>query len=142
MRQGAALDILLSEYKEVIQQGRQYSELSESTSAFQSAVGELKATTGALVTEMQAGKVAESTANAGVYLDAFGHRVIGWIWLKQALVALKASSSTVGEDIEFYEGKINACNFFFRYEIPKAVMQLQLLKQVDTTCLDTKNSWF
>ena len=53
---------------------------------------------------------------------------------------LKLFGKKIGQD--FYEGKINACNFFFRYEIPKAVMQLQLLKQVDTTCLDTKNSWF
>lgn len=142
MRQGAAMDILLSEYEEVIAQGRQHNELSESTQAFEKAVGELKDTTSVLVEEMQTGKIAESTANAGVYLDAFGHLVIGWIWLKQALVALESSSSAVGGDTDFYEGKINACNFFFRYEIPKAVMQLQLLKQVDTTCLDTKNSWF
>jgi hypothetical protein len=142
MRHGAAMDILLSEYEEVIARGRQYNKLNESTLAFEKAVGELKDTTSMLVGEMQAGKIAESTANAGVYLDAFGHLVIGWIWLKQALVALEASSNAVGADIEFYEGKINACNFFFRYEIPKAVTQLQLLKQVDTTCLDTKNSWF
>ena len=142
MRQGAAMDILLSEYEEVIVRGYKYNELSESTKAFEDAVGELKDTTSVLVGEMQTGKIAESTANAGVYLDAFGHLVIGWIWLKQALVALESSSSAIGEDTDFYEGKINACNFFFRYEIPKAVMQLQLLKQVDTTCLDTKNSWF
>ena len=142
MRQGAAMDILLSEYEEVIERGHQQSELSEPILAFEQAVGELRDTTHVLVREMQVGKVAESTANAGVYLDAFGHLVIGWIWLKQALVALESSSSAVGGDTDFYEGKINACNFFFRYEIPKAVMQLQLLKQVDTTCLDTKNSWF
>jgi butyryl-CoA dehydrogenase len=142
MRHGAALQVLLSEYEQVTKSGGQREELKESASSFERAVKDLKDTTDVLVAEMQAGNISESTANAGIYLDAFGHIVIGWIWLKQALVATESLPNAIGEDMDFYQGKINACNFFFRYEIPKATMQLHLLKQIDTTCLDTKDDWF
>ncbi len=142
MRDGLALEILLSEYQQAIKSAHQCEVLQESVTTFEMAVEELKEATSILVAEMQSGKLIESTANAGVYLDAFGHVVVGWIWLKQASVASEALPLATGEDLDFYQGKLNACEFFFRYEIPKAVMQLQLLKQVDTTCLDTKANWF
>ena len=28
--------------------------------------------------------------NAGIYLDTFGHIVIGWLWLRMALIASRA----------------------------------------------------
>ena len=38
-------------------------------------------------------------------------------------------------DTSFYEGKLAACRFFFRYELPKTEIQARLLGTVDDTAL-------
>ena len=59
-------------------------------------------------------------ANATLYLHAFGHMVVGWLWLRQASEALKAMSELNGGDASFWNGKISACRYFFEYELPEA----------------------
>jgi len=68
-------------------------------------------------------------ANSALYLEAFGHIVIGWIWLEQ-LVA--AADRTGG----FYDGKRCAARYFYRYELPKTGPQLDLLNSMDTTTVE------
>ncbi|CAG4916626.1 Butyryl-CoA dehydrogenase [Paraburkholderia saeva] len=74
-------------------------------------------------------------ANASVYLEAFGHAVLAWIWLDQALVAH-------GKEGDFYDGKRAAARYFLRWELPKIDVQLDLLESLDTTTLDMKDAWF
>jgi alkylation response protein AidB-like acyl-CoA dehydrogenase len=80
-------------------------------------------------------------ANASVYLEAFGHLVIGWIWLEQALVAGRSITGTGGDDY-FYQGKLAATRFFFAYELPKVGPMLDLLASLDTTTLTMREEWF
>jgi hypothetical protein len=47
-----------------------------------------------------------------------------------------------GHDADFYTGKLQACAFFFRWELPKVGPQLDLLATLDTTTLDMKDAWF
>ena len=58
-------------------------------------------------------------ANAVQYLDACGHIVVGWMWLRQALVAETALRDGAQGDTAFYQGKLSACEFFYRRELPK-----------------------
>ncbi|HEV2160466.1 acyl-CoA dehydrogenase [Bradyrhizobium sp.] len=83
-------------------------------------------------------------ANATLYLDGFGHVVIGWMWLKQAIVASRklALGEVSQQDSNFYDGKIMACRYFARYELPLARAQLALCGSLDTTCLDAPISIF
>src|SRR4051794_13834925 len=74
-------------------------------------------------------------ANSSIYLEAVGHVVIAWIWLEQLLAA------RAGEG-DFYEGKRQAAQYFFRYELPKVGPQLDLLASLDRTTLDMADSWF
>ena len=76
-----------------------------------------------------------SLANATVYLETAGHIVIAWIWLEQALAAQ-------GETGDFYDGKRQAAQFFFAYELPKVGPQLDLLAALDRTTLDMQAGWF
>ncbi len=46
-----------------------------------------------------------------------GHIVLAWIWLQQAQVARAGVKSAVGASREFYEGKLYACRYFFRYDV-------------------------
>jgi butyryl-CoA dehydrogenase len=77
-------------------------------------------------------------ANATVYLDAFGHIVVGWIWLRQALAATAAlARDDLSEaDRTFYEGKLVTCRYFSRYELPHSLTRLALCKSLEATCLD------
>ena len=81
---------------------------------------------------------ARRLANATLYLDAFGHVVIAWMWLRQALAARKAidAAAPSGADGRFYEGKLAACRYFLRYELPLAMTRLELVCALDTTCLE------
>ncbi|MBF5010231.1 acyl-CoA dehydrogenase [Burkholderia pseudomultivorans] len=74
-------------------------------------------------------------ANASVYLEAFGHVVVAWLWLDVALAAQAESD-------DFHEGKCAAARYFFRWELPKVDAQLDLLASVDTTTLDMRDAWF
>ncbi len=80
-------------------------------------------------------------ANATPFLEGFGHVVVAWTWLRQAMAALRALPSARGPDVDFYEGKLAACRFFFRWELPKAHHSLSLVETLDPTCLEAKPSW-
>jgi alkylation response protein AidB-like acyl-CoA dehydrogenase len=85
-----------------------------------------------------AGDINQTLANASAYLEAFGHVVLAWIWLEQALVAAQSSA----RDEDFYRGKLHAAAYFFRWELPKAATQLDLLESLDTTTLTMQDAWF
>ncbi|MDO7636271.1 MAG: acyl-CoA dehydrogenase C-terminal domain-containing protein, partial [Porticoccaceae bacterium] len=64
------------------------------------------------------------------------HIVIAWMWLKQAVAAANGLQNGVAADVAFYQGKLAATAFFFRYELPKATTNLALVAALDSTCYD------
>ncbi|MBJ7308778.1 acyl-CoA dehydrogenase [Rugamonas sp. CCM 8940] len=89
-----------------------------------------------------AGDMNKTLANASAYLEAVGHVVVAWIWLQQAVLAASQLPEASAADADFYRGKLQACRFFFRWELPKVEQQLALLESIDTTTLDMQNAWF
>jgi hypothetical protein len=85
------------------------------------------------------GDLNKTLANSSVYLEAFGHAVMAWIWLEQSLVASKNYRES---DSDFYHGKWQACRYFFLWELPKIGPMLDLLESIDTTALDMRDAWF
>jgi alkylation response protein AidB-like acyl-CoA dehydrogenase len=81
-------------------------------------------------------------ANASVYLEAFGHVVVAWMWLRQGIAAARALGGANPADADFYAGKLSACRYFFGWELPKTAPQLALLERLDATCLDMQPAWF
>jgi butyryl-CoA dehydrogenase len=82
-------------------------------------------------------------ANATVFLDAFGHVVIGWLWLWQALVAATAlEGNPPTPDRLFLEGKILTCRYFIAHELPLAIARLALCATLETTSLDAPAALF
>ncbi|MGB0956128.1 MAG: acyl-CoA dehydrogenase, partial [Panacagrimonas sp.] len=73
-------------------------------------------------------------ANSSVYLEAFGHVTLAWIWLQQACAAHGKSS-------DFHQGKRIAARYFFKYELPRVGPQLDLLASLDSTTLDLQERW-
>ncbi|QBR03970.1 acyl-CoA dehydrogenase [Paraburkholderia pallida] len=89
-----------------------------------------------------AGDTCVTLANATVYLEAFGHTVLAWIWLEQALAAHTALKQGNTVDTDFYEGKLAATRYFFVWELPKTGPQFELLASLDTTSLEMRDEWF
>ncbi|MGB5101842.1 MAG: acyl-CoA dehydrogenase [Steroidobacteraceae bacterium] len=100
--------------------------------ALQQAVARVVATTRAL---HAAGDPERTLANATVYLEAFGHVVLAWIWLEQACAAHRKAGA-------FYDGKRQACRYFYRWELPRIAPQLELLASLDDTALAMRDEWF
>ncbi|WP_426211063.1 acyl-CoA dehydrogenase [Massilia sp. TWP1-3-3] len=89
-----------------------------------------------------AGDMNKTLANASLYLEAVGHTIVAWMWLEQALVAAHALPGASRDDTNFYLGKLQACRYFFHWELPKVQQQLELLASIDTTTLDMQDAWF
>jgi butyryl-CoA dehydrogenase/acyl-CoA dehydrogenase len=100
--------------------------------ALEQAVTRMVATTRAL---HAAGDPERTLANATVYLEAFGHVVLAWIWLEQACAAH-------GKAGAFYDGKRQACRYFYRWELPRIAPQFDLLASLDDTTLSMRDEWF
>lgn len=79
-------------------------------------------------------------ANAANYLEAFGHMIVGWLWLDQAVVLHKKLENSTSPD--FIYGKLAACDYFFGWEMPKINSWLAVLDPVETTPLKMHQSWF
>jgi alkylation response protein AidB-like acyl-CoA dehydrogenase len=80
-------------------------------------------------------------ANAAAYLEAFGHVVVGWLWLDQAVTCEAALATAGAAEYDFYHGKIAACDYFFGWELPKVDAWLAVLNPVERTPLDTPDAW-
>jgi hypothetical protein len=81
-------------------------------------------------------------ANATLYLDTLGHAVVAWRWLAQALVAEAALPAAAAAEADFYRGKLAACRFFFRHELPRIQPALRLLRSLDDTALTIPDGGF
>lgn len=107
-------------------------ELADAATQLDTVVQRLVAVTAGM---FAAGDIDAALANSAVYLEAFGHIVIAWIWLEQLLAA-------AGRTGDFFDGKRQAARYFFRYELPKTGPQLDLLESLDRTTLEMSPDWF
>jgi alkylation response protein AidB-like acyl-CoA dehydrogenase len=85
------------------------------------------------------GSPEEALANATPYLQAFGHTVLAWIWLD---VALCAQARRGEGDADLLQGKLAACRYFFRYELPRVPAWLGVVASRDDTCRAMPEAWF
>lgn len=82
-------------------------------------------------------------ANASCYLHLFGHITVAWMWLRQANVAAKAlEAANTDDERNFYQGKLQAAQYFFHWELPTVAQDIVLLQNRDDSCLNMKPEWF
>ena len=144
MNGGAAMQLLARQTSATVRDAFscESEELRRCGRLLNDALDRVAAVTRNLLGVVARGEVDLGLANASVYLDMMGHTVIGWIWLRQGLVALKKLETAHGADRDFYQGKLQACAFFFRWELPKTAQWSDLLESLDPTCLDMQDEWF
>jgi alkylation response protein AidB-like acyl-CoA dehydrogenase len=137
MHNGAAFRLLAARIGADAKALRGEAAIAEFATALERAVKTVVDTTAVLAQAALAGKTELFLANANLYLEMLGHTVIAWMWLRQAAVAARALPAAVAADRDFYAGKLAACRYFFRYELPKAARQAEMLQTLDDTVLAT-----
>lgn len=137
---GAALGLLIDQMQATAALAAEQPCLDAERTALSKAVAALQSAAAAL---MGCGEPARRLANATVFLDAFGHVVIGWLWLRQAVVAARAiERGAEGTELQFYRAKTQACAYFARHELPLAVTRLALCETLQSVPLDTPADLF
>lgn len=138
---GKTLRNLVASMRETIVGASAHECLDEDACVLSDSLDALDRATAALIDCPDASK---RLANATIYLDAFGHVVIGWLWLRQAIVAAEALAARCLSDADrlFYEGKIRTCRFFSRHEMPLAQARLALCASLDNSCCEAPTGIF
>jgi hypothetical protein len=136
---GAAMRELSSRITETIALAREEQLLVEYAAALSTALLDIGNTTQVLIGAM-AKDPERAIANATIYLDSLGHVVVAWRWLAQGLAAARKGTGIADRD--FYAGKLSACGFFFRYELPRVAPALALLRSLDDTALAIPDAGF
>ena len=142
MGESAAFKAFVDEVEATIAAARPIDALGEFVDELAEVVRELEATTDELIKVRDAGEVTLFLANASIYLDTFGHIVIAWIWLMQAIAAAPKADAGSAAERNFYRGKLRACRYFYRYELNKVPERLSLLSLADDTCMTMDEAWF
>ena len=133
----------VAEIYKTIEQAKQHESLSEFTLQLTDAVNILEKTTQAVLKDMSTKNIDLALANSVKYLELFGHVIIAWLWLKQGVVATKAlDKQPHQEDVNFYKGKLQALQYFYRFELPEISIWSKLLLNTDSSTYDMQVEWF
>ncbi|WP_416399316.1 acyl-CoA dehydrogenase [Allohahella sp. A8] len=108
-------------------------------------IKQVAAATASIGAAMQQAGPDVALSNAASYLHLVGHTTVAWLWLMQAAEAqhlLKTTDASNEEAVSFYSGKLQACRFFYRHELPLVQRDVDLLMSGDTTTMDMQANWF
>ena len=134
MNGGAAMKLFAREAQQTIAEARSDATLAAYAGELDAALGDVAATLQALGPVLATNPTL-ALANAVLFLEAFGHTVIAWIWLRQAMAAQRGLTNGITADADFYRGKLAACRWFYRWELPKTRQWHELLRSLDDTTL-------
>ena len=139
---GAGLKQLIRLIADTAERAQAYESLTPLREPLEKLVARLQTVTIGLLTDLGQGKVNSSLANSALYLKAFGHTVIGWRWLEQAIRAEEGLAKGNAADVGFYKGKLQAARYFLTWEVPGCHHELAILEARDDVCLGMQDEWF
>lgn len=128
---GAALNLFCKAVGDTLEDAAGQTEFVGEAAALRAGLDDMRRT---VETVHACGDIEQQLANATPFLDAFGHLVIAWMWLKQGLAVQRRLDR--GDDTPFARGKLTAMRYFYRYELPRTGHAFQLVRDMDRTCLD------
>jgi butyryl-CoA dehydrogenase len=139
---GAGLKQLIRLIADTGERAQAFDSLTPLREPLEKLVARLQAVTIGLLTDLGQGKVNSSLANSALYLKVFGHTVIGWRWLEQAIRAEEGLAKGNAADVSFYKGKLQAARYFLTWEVPGCHHELAILEARDDVCLGMQDEWF
>lgn len=138
MKDGASLKILSQRIMETIERAQAFPRTQPWAAALSASLHSLGSTTRSLGQLAAQGGAARSLSNATAYLHFMGHTVVAWMWLKTAVTACAQLGDT---DDPFLLGKLQAAQYFFRWELPKTEHWARRLTESDATVIETHPEW-
>ena len=142
LQNGAGLKLLLGKITETCVDATTLESLEAPAAQLLAAVELAAATTRAAAQRMAAGEVRLVLANASHYMTLLGHLSIAWTWLWQAVIATRALPDANDLDRPFYQGKLQACRFFFATELPLVEHAARLVSAADDSAFAMQDAWF
>lgn len=139
---GAGLKQLIRLIADTCERAQAHESLTVLRQPLEQLVARLQAVTLGLLTDLSQGKVNGTLANSALYMRAFGHAVIGWRWLEQAIRAQEGLEKNNEADTDFYKGKLQAARYFLTWEVPGCHHELAILERRDDACLSMQAGWF
>ncbi|GAB5487526.1 MAG: acyl-CoA dehydrogenase [Parasphingorhabdus sp.] len=137
MQGGAALATLEQEIFSTVEIAKEDATLAPFYEQLSKAWAEVKDIASELPNNFELEGKEAALANSTLYLDAFGHVIVAWLWLWQAITATQTD-----HPVEFKKGKIQACKYFYAYELSTIYPACGLLRSVDKTCWEMEQAWF
>ena len=139
MMEGAALRLLGEKIMQSVGEASIVPRLRDHANALEAALAEVSMVTEAIWAFEGEVDANAALANAVPYMQAFGHMVLAWTWLDVALaVCAQGDSSHSAAN----EGRLRACDFFFRYELPKIEAWLIVARNRDQTAAEMPEDAF
>ncbi len=139
MNNGKGLQLLSAEIMNSIKAASEFEDLLPYARKLGSTLSLVQEVVHFLMDFAKKGDYERFLSDATVFMEFFGNIVVGWLWLD---IAVKAQNAMVLADANyssvFYESKIHAMKFYFKYEIPKtrALAEVLMDKQVLTTSVE------
>ena len=140
---GAGFKAVLSEIRSSIVDAQGSERLKGFAAQLEQACVQLTSTTELLSAAMVEKNIDLALSNSVKYLDMFGNIVIAWTWLKLGIVAEAGLAKAAhNQDRDFYKGKLQALQYFYRFELPEIYAWAALLSDLDDTCYAMQKEWF
>lgn len=143
MKGGAAVQHLSKEVMTTISSAIKFDELKPYAAKLGEKLQLTQKVMGFLLNFAKEGDYQRFTADANLFMEFFSNIVLGWIWLDmacQAKQALLTGDKKYSED--FYESKIHAMRFFFKYELVKTISLAEALMDPDVLTIPDEKKVF
>ena len=136
MEGGRGLALLAARIEATMDKAASFAELKIHADALGKA---WQAVTSATQAAWATGNPQDALANAVPYMQAFGHTVLGWIWLDVACASLDQSAT---HSIASRAGIQGACAYFYAYELPKITAWLAVVESRNLLCANLPEEAF
>jgi alkylation response protein AidB-like acyl-CoA dehydrogenase len=138
-RGGATLTKLAALISETIERAKQH----EATRRFAGPLARALGQAGQVVTTVGAalarGEAPRALSHAHHAITVFGHLVVAWLWLEQAVAAARGLGTAIGDDDNaFYGGKLAAARWFYDHELPIADHGARVLVEMDPILIELR----
>ena len=135
--------LLAAEVMETIKAASTYDDLKAYASSLGDKLGLTQEVMGFLGQFAMKGDYERYIADASIFMEFFSRVVMAWMWLDmvvQAKKALLTGDKTYRE--EFYNSKIHAMKFYFKYELSKTSSFAEILMSEEVLTIPTEEEVF
>ncbi|MDA7566258.1 acyl-CoA dehydrogenase [Flavobacteriaceae bacterium] len=140
LNNGEGAKLLLDEIKMTIEKADQDDELKKWGSSLNDQLDQSQKILFHLMPFALKGDYERFLADASIFMEFFSLILVGWSWLEIGVAtkyALSSSNSTL--DSKFYQGKLDALEYFYVYELPKTKGLAEILLHPSSVTIKKKD---